>query len=832
MTKNRKLTLLFFFFIAQFVNSQNKIPLREYLDSVSQKFTYDFSFKDADVSSHFVNISEISDIETVLQFLRNNTLFQFTVLNDRTIAISKKENLLSLCGNIMNAENNSPFNNVTITSRYQQVISDEDGDFSMLALSPNDNISIQYAGFNDLNLKSGELVALPCTTLSMRPKVEFLNTVTLSNYFAKGISKAENGSLKVKYSEFDILPGLIEPDVLLTIQALPGIQSVNETVSFINIRGGTNDQNLILWDGIKMYQNGHFFGLISAFNPFLTEVVNLTKNGTTAALGDGVSGVISMEGNSEINQDLKAGIGVNLISTDAFVDIPLGKDGSIQVSGRKSINNIVRTPTFDSYFDRAFQNTEVTSAGNVLPTSDDEFSFFDGSFRLLLKPSEKDEIRANFLALGNSLKFLENGEIENEFQSLRSNLIQNNISGGLFYRRIWNDKFNTEVQAYGTIYELEATNFDVINDQRLLQENNVDETGIRIKHNYRVSESIQGTLGYQLNETGITNFEQINNPFFERTEKQVIVTNSFFAEATFVPKKNLFLMAGVRANHIGKFNEILFEPRLSLNYQFLKYFNFEILGEFKSQTTSQIIDFQNDFLGVENRRWVLSSPDVIPIIKGRQISAGLTMNRKGWLVSAEPYLKEVRGISSQSQGFQNQFLNERVNGSFTTYGVDLLVNKRFKYVNTWLSYSYAKNDYNFEDLVPQKFHNNIDIRHTITYGLNCSFDDFNISGGFNYHTGKPTTSLVEGMEIVDGELNFASPNAKNIKDYLRVDISGTYTFKVSPQTTAYLGASIWNLLDNDNVVNHFFRINNDEEIEEVDEFALGFTPNFSFRLTF
>lgn len=61
-------------------------------------------------------------------------------------------------------------------------------------------------------------------------------------------------------AEFGILPGLIEPDILQTVQALPGIKSIDETVSDINVRGGTNDQNLILWNGIKMYQSGHFLG--------------------------------------------------------------------------------------------------------------------------------------------------------------------------------------------------------------------------------------------------------------------------------------------------------------------------------------------------------------------------------------------------------------------------------------------------------------------------------------------------------------------------------------------------------------------------------------------
>ncbi|MDC8005520.1 TonB-dependent receptor [Aureisphaera galaxeae] len=813
--------------------AQNTVGLRDYLENLESSYPYTFSFKDEDISSHYVTNPNASSFENALDFLGKNTLFQYRVLPDNTITISRKENLVSICGKVFNDVDGLPFTSVAVMSPYQQVLTDAEGLFSMDILNLGDAINFQYTGYEKVTRSASDFTGPSCGQITLSPRIEVLNPVNLTNYFAKGISKNNDGTLTVNYDEFDILPGLIEPDVLLTIQALPGIQSVNESVSFLNIRGGTNDQNLILWDGIKMYQNGHFFGLISAFNPFLTENVTVTKNGTSALFGDGVSGVISMEGDDEITSKVKGSLGLNLISADAFVDVPLGKIGSVQVSGRKSINNIVETPTYTSYFERAFQNTEVTSmGGDVLPNSDDDFSFLDTSFRVLLKPTEKDLFRFNFMVLANELEFLENARIDGEFQSLRSDLLQNNVSGGFYYQRQWNDRWNTDFQFYGTAYELQASNQDVVNNQRLFQENDVLESGARLTTDHRFSDKIMGRLGYQFNETGITNFEQINNPFFERTDKQVIRTHSFFAESNIQALKNTAINAGLRLNHVGKFNELLWEPRLSLTHRFLNYFTFELLGELKSQTTSQIIDFQNDFLGVENRRWVLSRPNDIPIIKSQQVSAGLTFSRKGWLVNVEPYLKKVEGITSQSQGFQNQFVNERSHGSYIAKGIDVLLNKNFKSITTWLSYSYAKNDYEFEDFIPSEFPNNLDIRHTLSYGINYSFKNFNLSGGFNWHTGKPTTLLARGEEIVDGALNFARPNGENIKDYFRVDISGTYEFKLSNSFDAFVGASIWNLLDTDNVVNHFFRLSDDMEVEEIDEFALGFTPNFSFRIIF
>ena len=812
--------------------SQELITLRSYLEGLEEEFSYRFSFRDSDVAAYSIKDKEQSTLANALVYLTNNTLFNFNQIDNRTIALSLKEDLISICGYVLTDSSSTPLPSVVVSTPYQLISTTEEGYFSMMVKSSVDSIEFQYTGFKALQLEAATFTSKPCKSVFLSPKVEELSTVTLSNYLAKGISKNLNGSLTVNYEEFDILPGLIEPDVLLTVQALPGIQSVNETVSYLNIRGGTNDQNLILWDGIKMYQNGHFFGLISGFNTQLTKKVTVIKNGTTASLGDGVSGVISMEGSDEINRELSIGAGLNLLSADAFADVPLGNIGSLQIAGRKSVNGLFDTPTYQAYFDRAFQNTEVTSSGINFSTSDDQFQFYDTSIRALFEPTEKDRLRLNFLVLGNSLEFLENATIDGIPQSLRSDLLQDNISGGIYYQHLWSDNFNTEMQAYGSAYLLEATNFDILNDQRLIQKNKIEESSFSIKSNLQINNNWEGQFGYQFLETGITNFEQINNPFFERLDKQVLRTNSLFAETHFQPFENTLLNMGLRVNHIVKFNQWFWEPRLSFSHRFLKYFTFEILGEIKSQTTSQVIDFQTDFLGVENRRWVLSKPGEIPVITSKQLSAGIAVNRRGWLVSIEPYIKEVQGITTQSQGFQNQFQSTRTHGSYLVRGIDFLVNKRFKKLNAWLSYSYAKNDYTFEALVPESFPNNVDIRHTFTFGCDYTLDRFNLAAGLNWHSGRPTTVLNENEEVIEGELNFGTPNLNNIDDYIRLDVSSTYRFGLGKNSEGFVGISFWNLLDRENVINHFYRLGEDEMVEEVDEFALRFTPNISLRVLF
>lgn len=825
-------TLLFLlsFLFAFSQDVSNRTPLALLLSNIENEFNYSFAYKDSALTNHYLDM-KVSNIpfEQILTKLNNETAFNFKKIDNNVITVSLKEEFSLQCITVKEGLSQSPINNFILTTPYQviNVTNSQEVNAYIKSRTPVVVTATGYGTMNKTFLKK----AKNCISISLYEKIEYLEPIILTNYLTKGIDKQNNASVTINYEDFDILPGLIETDVLQTLQALPGVQSVNETVSFLNIRGGTNDQNLILWDGIKMYQSGHFFGQISAFNPFLTQKVTLIKNGSSAKYGDGVSGIISMQSDQTKNDSSHGGFGINLISADAFADLPLSKKASVEVSARKSYNNFIETPTYNQYFDKIFQNTEVISQSESQSSSDEDFTFFDTNLKAIYEPSEKEYLRANFIVIGNSLNFLENAEIDNTNFSRQSELNQNNISGGLFYKREWNARVTSEVQFYGSLYSLDAINFDILNEQQLLQTNQVVESGFKTLTNISISKKINGFLGYQFNETGITNFEQINNPFFERRDKQVLRTNSIFSEATF-ENINTNITLGVRANHISKFNKILVEPRLRITHRLFKSLTVELLGELKSQTTSQVIDFQNDFLGVENRKWILSSPKDVPIIKGQQLSAGITYSKNRFLISIEPYIKHVEGITSQSQGFQNQFQETRTTGSYTVTGLDFLINKQFKNVNTWLSYSYAVNDYIFNELTPSEFHNNIDVRHTLTYGINYNWNNFKFSTGLNWHTGKPTTRLIANNEIENDQLNFATPNNGNIRDYFRVDTSILYDLKLFSKYNARVGVSVLNVFDRNNIINNFFRLNHTNTIEEVNESALRFTPNLTFRVLF
>ncbi len=663
------------------------------------------------------------------------------------------------------------------------------------------------------------------------PPSQTLKSILIINYLTQGITKKKKGVMEIDYEDFGVLPGLTEPDVLLTLQALPGVQSVDETVSNINIRGGSNDQNLILWDGIRMYQSGHFFGLISAFNPYQTKKVELIKNGTEAAYGNSVSSVISMKTDTVINKDFHASAGVNFINLGALIDAPFGPRSSVQVSARTSLTPFFSTPTYEQYYDRAFQGSEVVERNDQVLRNNQEFSFNDFSLRWLYDFSKKDRLRVNFINISNALRFDENAFVEGELKSKRSQLSQNSMAAGLFYKRQILPGWHLSAQTYFSNYKLKATNSDLLTDQRLQQENEVLETNFKAISFLKLNERFDWELGYEYTSTTISNTQKINNPLFGEYQRKILETQAFFSSATYSSenKRTTFQMGG-RFNYFNNFDEFRVEPRFSFNQRLWKNFHFEILGELKSQVTTQEIDYQTDFLGIEKRRWRLADNDEIPILSSKQLSFGLYYDKKSWLISAETYFKEVNGITSQSQGFQNQYQYAQITGSYFVKGIDFLLGKRFGEFSSWLGYSVMDNTYTFPALPEKSLPNILEIAHSFHFTTSYASGDFKVSLGVKWRTGKPFTPLTkEGLE--SGNLIYAPAFSVNLKNYFRMDLSANQQFKLAKNTNAYVGISLWNLMDTKNVINSYYKKNNGKVIL-VEESALGLTPNFSFRILF
>lgn len=812
--------------------SNNTIPLPDFLAELETVYNVKFSFADSAISQITVERPSLKTLENILDYLRSKTDLVISKLNDRYYTVTYTSNI-TICGYVFDnfKTNTIPGATVEIMDTKTGTVTNTEGQFFLENIPKNTLVLIKYLGFKPLFVQASELeLKGDCKRIAMALSYQELDEVIVSKFLTTGIRKLPDGTIELSPSNFGILPGISEPDVLQTVQALPGIKSVDETVSDINIRGGTNDQNLILWDGIKMYQTGHFFGLISAFNPYVTDKIKVIKNGTPAAFGDGLSGTLDMQTLNSISENFKGGAGFNLISGDMYAQIPIKENIAVQVSARRSITDFLNTPTYTVFSEKAFQDSEVNS--------ESEFYFYDFTAKLLYDINPIQKLRVSMINMSNNLNYLEVSD--NSSNANRSNLNQHNISVGAQLQSDWTDDFTSTLHFYYTQYGLDALTISNNGTQRLLQNNLVKESSVKLTTTYLLAENLQWENGYEGTETGIENRTNINEPLFERNIKGVIRKQALFSEVTYTSdNKKLMGTLGGRFNYVENldtFKEFIFEPRINLSYELVSNLKTEILGEYKSQATNQIIDLEQNFLGIERRRWILSDGNTLPITRSKQGSLGFNYDTDRFYVGVDGFYKTVEGINVYTQGFQNQNQFDGEVGSYVVRGVEFLINTKNNDYSAWLSYTYNKNDYTFETLSPQTFPNNLDIRHSATLAATYTFGQLKVGGGLTYKSGKPYTQPNENdpidSTVVPNEINYQNSNSSRLPEYIRADASALYSFKMGEHLNATLGASILNLTNRKNTLNIYYRLLPDNSIETIERVSLGITPNVSFRIQF
>lgn len=811
-------------------NSEQKVPIIEVIEEITKSHSVTFNYE-SNLLNDFsvVPVPKDLSLNAKIKNLENQTNLVFDKISDSVYTISK---VIELCGYIKDSVSQNALTGATVTSGFDYAITDDNGYFEIELRTKNQLVTIRHIGFRTIERQVKYFSLENCGTIAMLVQNEAIAPVIIETYLVRGIDKREDWSTSIDYNRFSLLPGLIESDVLQTVQALPSILSVDETVSNINIRGGSNDQNLMLWDDIKMYQTGHFFGLISSFNPLMTQKASVVNNGSDVALTDGVSGTIHLQTDKQIDSKFNGVVGLNFLNAELFSNIPIGNKSSLQIASRKSLDDLIRTPTYDVYFDRVTQETEADNNVASVTNSNQDFDFYDTSLRWLYQPSDKDFIRLNFILINNDLGFNETADVNGNSRTRRSNISQNTLAIGVNYKRQWNQKMSSTINIYDNEYKLEALNADVLNNQLQLQENIVSETSIQLNNLYEENQW-RFNLGYEFTETEVINLNDIDLPRFVRRDEEVLREHGAFGQAWYKsPNNNFSIRGGVRANYLTRFEKLIIEPRLSVRQVIGEHIEIEAQGEFKHQSTSQIVNFQNDFLGVEKRRWQLTDNDSIPVLQSKQASVGILYKNSGWLLDAKGYYKNVNGITTQSQSFTTKYEFAKEKGSYEAFGFELLCRKNYGKFNSWLSYSYLDNTYTFEDLEDVELPSNFDISHSVALGTTFSNKTWNVSAGLNYRTGNPTTIPQLGNEVIDDNVNFDKGNNDRLIDYFRIDASAIYKFKINNTFRSEIGASVWNISNRENAINDYYRVNPNQTVNRFSRFSLGLTTNAVIRLYF
>ncbi len=142
------------------------------------------------------------------------------------------------------------------------------------------------------------------------------------------------------------VPALLgEVDILKVLQLLPGVQSGTEATSGLYVRGGSPDQNLLLLDGVTVYNASHLFGFLSVFNGDAIKDVTLIKGGFPARYGGRLSSVIDLTMKEGNLKEFEGTASIGLVSSSISVEGPIKRDrASFLVAARRSYLDLLVYP--------------------------------------------------------------------------------------------------------------------------------------------------------------------------------------------------------------------------------------------------------------------------------------------------------------------------------------------------------------------------------------------------------------------------------------------------------------------------------------------------------
>jgi len=857
----KKVLLITLFFLCfgflstaqQSYDAITKEPLIEVLSILESKNQIVFSYNNENIENHLISLSPGSyTLQQILESVFEQTDLSFEFIDNKFILLTKKigvHQLEYLCG-FLKDEFGEPivYASVTNASLTKVVETDLQGYFKINLSAMDEVILVSYLGYEPLTIDLANAITDPCQEYFIGMTSVSFETVILKEYLADGINQTENANtVVIEPNKMNILPGSVEKDVMAAISFLPGITSPGESLDGIHVRGGTPDQNLILWDGIPMYHTSHFFGTISAFNPNIIDHVNVLRSGIGSQYGGRVSSVIDIHSKQEITDKFKIGAGFNLTHMHLDLDIPLWKNSSLMISSRRSITDVWNTPTFVRYAEKVFQGTKVEESNFNDPRLlfSDEFKFNDANLKWMMDYG-KNKFRFTSLGTLNSLNYKSNFEALNLYSVDVLNL--KNGGANLSWERQWTTNFNTKLEFTNAEYRYdydfafrrkednEETPFSFISN------NSISDGGLNWSNGWKIKENQNVSFGYQYTE----NKTSLNISLFDgqdSTLNNLGLNNrlhALYGEYSLSIPNNLQIDIGLRYLYQDILQNNYFEPRIALVTNVTDKLKLKVSTGKHFQFVSQLVAFNTNNLGFNNQFWVTAhnadnSDDVtIPVIESNQWMGGFIYQNGSWTLDIEGYVKELVGITTFSSSFFDLNDKQFSSGNSRTRGIDFLIKKRIKRYRSWVSYSISKTKYEFPAISLQPIIASHDQTYILKWVHLYKTKSFEFSLGLEYRSGLPASMA----SLVNNRIEYSDPpNNIRLKNYFRLDGSIIYNFGSPNKLNGFVGFSLQNIGNRTNILGRNYildEMNNSSTpiLLEINERGLKFTPNISVNIRF
>lgn len=805
--------------------------------SAQYHFTFAYSSDQVDVNQ-LVSVSFQKDnIETVMRKLFAGTDISYSINGSRVVLFKNMDHRYVISGRVREKGTGELLIGVIVNTDPPKAgsVTNGYGFYSISLPAGVYQLQFNYIGFNTAvkTINVTEPVTLDVDLEASSQLAEVV--VSGKSVSAKGTLNSVNVPLK-EMKEVPMILG--EKDVVKYMMLMPGLQKGNEGNSYMYVRGGSADQNLILMDDAVIYNAYHYLGLSSLFSGSELRSAELIKGGFSSKYGGRLSSVLTMSLKDGNREKFGGEATMGVIASKIMLEGPIVKNkSSFMVSAKKSYINTVS---------KLFANTSDDALG---------YSFYDMHAKVSTDLGKRDRLMVS--------GYYGNDELATESDPHLSSTEDGITWGNRVVSLRWNHQFNGKLfsntslsysnyhsrVAFGSYDMLTGASSSAI-------QSGISDVTCKTDFDYSFT-------GFQRVKTGVGVTRQFFTP--TTTIKSELSTSESsnrsqadqlfaYGEYDATMGEHLHLATGLRLSAYQNTTEyIRLEPRLNVVYIFKRNWEVNLGYALMNQYVHLISTFNG--LGLPSDIW-MGTDDRISPQRSQQINAGITKKNilgSKFSFSAEAYYKQIENMAVLREGasfFQmvplytnqpvvNDWRELLTQGDCLSYGLEMLLKKEGKRFSGWVSYTLSKTDMTVADInLGRSYPANYDRRHDL--GIYISYKTgkhFSVAGNWLYGSGYPISlpvgeyfpiqhGLNEGSNNISGtRMNIEAKNDYRIKPYHRLDLSIQYAHLIGPRIKSTIELSAFNVYNRANAF--YYQVTNKDDANGNSERVLRQTSLFT-----
>jgi len=762
---------------------------------------------------------------------------------------------LALTYNVRDAENQDPLEGVTFIIEECQCggITNTSGIFYKRLAPGEYTITLTYLGYKTITQKL-VLQKNEERNITMEVEEEQLSEiVVLARNNNKNMESTQMGVFELNARELIKIPtALGEFDVLRSMTMLSGVSNTGDVSNGISIRGGSLDQNLLLYDNAPVFNPTHLFGLFSVFTPDVISGVNVYRANIPAQYGGRMASVVDVKVENPYTDHLQIEGGLGVLSSRLKVATPLMSDKLMLLAGG-------RMGFTDFLFPLLIPRLKNTKA-----------NFSDATIKLLYLPNEKNQLTYTHF---NTRDFYQL-DLISSLENIVATANQYDFSTANHTLR-WLHSFNENKHFVGTAVQSQYVPQNIFpqldSNNEIVYQSSIGYRSLDLQFKNKVGENLSYYAGLQWNQYNINpgsldpgSSNSIVPTFLPLENSQ---ERTLYGNLALDLSQKLSLSAGLRLTQFvlqGPYEQALYsndgrvietqtftdgqqvvqyvnpEPRLGLNYKMNSTNAFKMSY---ASTYQYIQNIYNTTTPLPTSRWKMSDTYILPQ-SNDALSVGWYKNENDLALefSAEAYYRWTKNNLTYKPGadfFLANFLeNEVIQAQGKAYGVEMNLRKTSGKVNGFLNYTWSRSllqtqEENYADRINNNawYPSDFDRPHTLNASVNFEGDSFNaFSFNFTAQTGRPYT-IANGV-IDQGNVNipiFLNRNNARLPFYHRLDFSWKVAYRKDPNKRfkSDWNFTIYNLYGRKNPFNIYYA----QRRGSIDGDVFGGNPLGSYELS-